>query len=164
MALWSRLFQKVRIMFQANAFISHLMSESGGRYVRRLLIAHQYNPAKFVSDIRSAVLDVLPVLRHGDTYTAEDMIDPSLWDSYTPGIRRVAGTCLAHLVERCELSLAFAKGRNDYPLLYCLPTCAADVGSTHAHRPLIRRIKYVAMPAKQRPVGQGYSHCLGRKP
>lgn len=151
-------------MFQANAFISQLMSEPSGRYVQRLLTARQYNPAKFVSDIHSAVNDVLPALRLGDTYTAEDLIDPCLWKSYTRGIRRAAGICLAHLVERGELPLAFAKGRNDYPLRYCLPNRHEDIGSAHAHHPLIRRVKYVAMPTKQRSDGQGHSHRPGRNP
>lgn len=65
-------------MFQANAFISQLMSERSGRYVQRLLTAHQYNPAKFVTSIRSAVQDVLPALKPDEIYTAEDLIDPSL--------------------------------------------------------------------------------------
>jgi hypothetical protein len=149
-------------MFQANAFMSHLMSQPSGRYVRYILTEHQYNPAKFVSNICRDVLDVLPALSHGKTYKAEDLIDPCLWSSYTPGLRRVAGTCLAHLVERGELSLAFAKGRTDYPLLYCLPKCADEVGSTHAHRPLIRRVRQ-AVPAKHQS-GEGHLHNSGRKP
>lgn len=150
-------------MFHANAFISKLMSEASGRYVQRFLTAHEYAPAKFITDIRDAVLDVFPVLQFGKTYTAEDLIDPCMWDSYTPGIRRAAGTCLAHLVVRGELPLAFAKGRHDYPLLYCLPKCAGDVGTTHAHQPLIRRVRYL-VPAKAPVSGHGHSHRQGSKP
>lgn len=147
-------------MFQANAFISQLMSGTSGRYVQRFLIAHQYSPAKFVTDIRSAVQDVLPALKPDEIYTAEDLIDPTLWDSYTTGIRRAAGTCLAHLVEQGALPLAFAKGRTDYPLRYCLPKCAGDVGTTHAHQPLIRCV-WVMVPVKQHAVGQVHQ---GSKP
>lgn len=150
-------------MFQANAFISQLMSGTSGRYVQRFLIAHQYSLAKFVTDIRSAVQDVLPVLNVGQTYTAEDLIDPVLWNSYTPGVRRAAGTCLAHLVERGHIPLAFAKGRTDYPLLYCLPKCAGEVGTTHAHQPLIRRVRYM-VPSKHSASGQGHPHRQGSKP
>ncbi len=62
-------------------------------------------PQQLIVVVFDAVVEDLPGLEAGYTYTTEDLCGPTLWASWTTGTRRAAGMCMHYLVENNHLPL-----------------------------------------------------------
>lgn len=81
------------------AYIAFLDTAAGQRAVG-LMRTHKMSLSEVLEAVEAAVSDVLPVLMHNALYSAEQLCGPELWDRLRfDGARRVAGMCLAFLVE-----------------------------------------------------------------
>jgi hypothetical protein len=113
-------------MFQANEFTSRLLSTPKGRRVITLLTARNRDPEKFIVEIHCAIVEVLPALETGYSYSSKDLIGPDICSGYSIGVSRAAGICFAHLVDEGVLPLTFHRGRRKYPLRYRLTQKAVE--------------------------------------
>lgn len=76
----------------------------------------------FLSAVQAQVEDVLPQLKPGHAYTADELCGPEFWNDLGPGEQRNAGRCLAYLVAQGALPLVHVPGKHEYPRRYRLKT------------------------------------------
>lgn len=72
----------------------------------------------FHESIRLQVEEVLPALQRDARYTLKTLCGNEFWNRLSPGERRMAGRCMAHIVVTGLLPLNFADSRHEYPKWY----------------------------------------------
>lgn len=91
-----------------------------GTNVGALIKPRQCSVEVFIEEVYLAVEEALPALQPQEPYTTELLIGPDLWATYSKGVRRAAGICLAKLVEGECLPLAVLNKKTPYPLRFVL--------------------------------------------
>lgn len=74
----------------------------------------------FYDELKKQVMDHLPGLERGEKYTLEKICSGEFWKLLSNGNRRLAGQCMAHMVRKGFLPLAFAPTKHEYPKMYML--------------------------------------------
>jgi len=75
-------------------------------------------PEHFYQDVKTAIADVVQALDPEAKYKTEHLMGKDSWDAMSPGDRRIAGRCLAHMAACGELPLAEVPQRHEYPKWY----------------------------------------------
>ena len=83
---------------------------------------HTYTvSATFYNDVLNTVNEVIHIFVPGDKYTLRIIYGEALWLLMTPGDRKKAGKCMAHMVANNWLpQLRFVGCEHDYPRKYQL--------------------------------------------
>jgi len=77
-------------------------------------------PEKFYNVVLYQVREILPALIPGEKYTLELLCGDAFWLPLSDGQRRMAGRCMAHMVNNDQLPLCFAITKHEYPKRYQL--------------------------------------------
>lgn len=72
----------------------------------------------FFDRVRQKVNVVIPALNPVERYTAEMLCGDEFWSALDNGERRLAGRCLAHMVNEDLLPLRVAESNHEYPKYY----------------------------------------------
>ncbi len=107
-------------MFDPNLSASLLLKTPAGKRVTTLLRKQQRDLGPFIQEIHEEIADIAKVLVPEASYTTKALCGDLLWDSYSIGVRRAAGICLAHIVKTGELPLRLATKEGVYPHRYRL--------------------------------------------
>ena len=77
--------------------------------------------AAFYNDVLNTVIEVLHLFRSGDVFTLRIIYGEALWLLMTPGDRKKAGKCMAHMVASKRLpQLRFVGCQHEHPKKYQL--------------------------------------------
>jgi hypothetical protein len=88
---------------------------------QRILLSDGFSVTReFLDEIKRQIECRLPELKRGRRYTAKQLAGNEFWNLLTPGEKPLTGRCIAYLVTRGLLLLAFVPGKHEYPKLYCL--------------------------------------------
>ena len=68
--------------------------------------------------IREAVLFIYPAMTRDDSYTAEELLGPDIWDPRSPGGRRFIGRCLAWMERNRLIPIRRVTPIGKYPVRY----------------------------------------------
>lgn len=86
--------------FDAQRAYVAFLNTAGGQRAAGLMRTHKMSLSEVLVAVEAAIWDVHPVLMSGALYSTEELCGPELWDRLRfDGARRVAGMCLAFLVE-----------------------------------------------------------------
>lgn len=89
----------------------------------RILLSDGFSTAReYYTAVYGHVAERVPEAARGRIYTAKTLSGDDFWSLLSPGERRLAGRCIAHMVVRGLLPLVFVKAKHEYPLRYRIST------------------------------------------